>query len=113
LVDKNNNKPPERNPSSATLALVEDIGGAIRLVVQLDEVPGTNPELFNKMRIAIAGLSYIYDKDSASIENMGQAFIDGMDEGFSRGRRVGNKEQGKKKKSGNYKDSTIGFNTNQ
>lgn len=99
-------KPPQRPPSSGSLSLIEDLNGGIRLEVELDEIEGTSMDVINRIRAGIAGMNYIFETDGITIENIGKAYIIGMEEGFKRGRRE-NKDD--KKKTGNYKTTNIGF----
>jgi hypothetical protein len=95
----------QRPPSSGTIALVESGMGNYRLVVDLDEQDGTDAVTLARIRAGIAGLSYLFEQDGANIEKMGMAYIQGMEAGIGRMRKQ------KKKKTGNYKDSKIGFHS--
>lgn len=100
-------KTPERQPSAGSLALVETLSGELRVQLDFHVEDTTDPKIIKELRAAIVGLSYIYDKESANIVNVGNAYIEGVEQGAARATQEAKKPKANK----NYKDSTIGFNT--
>jgi hypothetical protein len=105
MANNKKNTNPDRPPSVGTLALVETKTGLLRIHLDFSLQEGTDPMIARRLQASVAGLSYIYERDTANVESIGIAYLDGIEEGIKQIKLADKKKNSNK----NYQDSKIGF----
>lgn len=72
----------ERRQSYGTLNLVEQSDGSLAPQFDITETDGVDPRLVTRIKYALAGLAYKYQRESDDIETIGKAFIEGIELGI-------------------------------
>jgi hypothetical protein len=68
--------------SVGSIMLQEKPNGEMAVTMKLSEGVNSDPQLILRIKAAMAGMCYVYEKDTDNIDNIGLAFLEGLEKGM-------------------------------
>lgn len=72
----------DRQASYGSFTLAEEQDGSLSSHFSLEETDGVNPEVIVRIRCILSGFEYLFQHDANMIEQLGLAYLEGMERGI-------------------------------
>lgn len=86
-------KPPL---SYGSLTLIETRSGDLRIEIDIGQAERTSEQLMDRLRATLCGLQYVLNKNESEIHSLGEAYLEGLENGVASSRPKPSSQTGPK-----------------